>query len=221
MSESQNSVPLTLRKSDMLDDWYLIERRNHDGRTWSEQTEYGSRYQSSARISDADVEGRAREMLGIATAIEERSTFKAKRCAVWFEGDRACFSSPRNSQRPGTVTLEDADNLAKEIREKLEGVRSHGPRHGGQPSNAGSRAQPPLGPEGGVRVHATFVRTRREVVEMDFILPDDSSRQTIFETFQSVQDSGNLRYTPTDEIDDQWAYLNDEEEPLQNTKKGP
>ena len=137
MSESQNSVPLTLRKSDMIDDWYLIERRNHDGRTWSEQTEYGTSYQTSARISDADVEGCAHAMLGIATAIEERSTFRAKRCAVWFEGDRACFSSPRNSQRPGTVTLEDADNLAKEIREKLEGVRSHGPRHGGQPSNAG------------------------------------------------------------------------------------
>jgi hypothetical protein len=72
-----------------------------------------------------------------------------------------------------------------------------------------------------VRVHATFVRTRREVVEMDFILPDDSSRQAIFEKFREVQNSGNLRYTPTDEIDDQWAYLNDEEEPLQNTKKGP
>lgn len=56
---------------------------------------------------------------------------------------------------------------------------------------------------------------------MDFILPDDSSRQAIFEKFREVQNSGNLRYTPTDEIDDQWAYLDDEEEPLQNTKKGP
>jgi hypothetical protein len=66
-----------------------------------------------------------------------------------------------------------------------------------------------------------FVRTRREVCIEEFELPDDSSRQSIFETFQSVQNSGNLRYTPTYEIDDQWAYLNDEEEPLQNTKKGP
>ena len=119
-----SNTPLTLRKSDMLDDWYLIERKHHDGKTWYEPTEYGSRYQSSARISDADVEGCAHEMLGIATAIEERSTFKANRCAVWFDSNRVCFSSPRNSQTPGIVTLEDADNLAKEIREKLEGKLS-------------------------------------------------------------------------------------------------
>ena len=29
----------------------------HDGRTWWEPTEYGSRFMTSARISDADVEG--------------------------------------------------------------------------------------------------------------------------------------------------------------------
>lgn len=123
-TEGKASVPLTLRKSDMLDDWYLIERKHHDGESWFEPTEYGCSYQASARISDADVEGHAHEMLGIATAIEERSTFNAKRCAVWFEGGRVCFSSPRNSQTPGTVTLEDADNLAREIREKLEGELS-------------------------------------------------------------------------------------------------
>jgi len=117
-------VPLTLRKSDMLDDWYLIERKYHDGKTWLEPTEYGYRYQTSARISDADVEGCSQEMLAIATAIETRSEFSAKRCGVWFEGDGVCFSSPRNSQTPGIVTLEDADNLAKEIREKLEGKLS-------------------------------------------------------------------------------------------------
>jgi len=72
-----------------------------------------------------------------------------------------------------------------------------------------------------VRVRGTFVRTRREVVELDFIVPDDSSRQFIFDTFKRLQDSGELRYTPTYEIDDQWFYLDDEEEPLRNTKKGP
>lgn len=72
-----------------------------------------------------------------------------------------------------------------------------------------------------MRVRGTFVRARREVVELDFIVPDDSSRQSIFDTFERLQNSGELRYTPTDEIDDEWFYLNDEVEPLRSTKKGP
>ena len=59
------------------------------------------------------------EMLAIAAAIETRGRFSAKRCAVWFVGDRAFFESPRNSQEPGVVTLADADDLAREIRAAL------------------------------------------------------------------------------------------------------
>lgn len=113
-------IPLTLRKSEFTDDWYLIERRDHDGRRWEERNDYGTEVCKSARFSrNADVEGDAAEMLAIAAAIETRGRFSAKRCAVWFVGDRAFFESPRNSQEPGVVTLADADDLAREIRAAL------------------------------------------------------------------------------------------------------
>lgn len=112
-------IPLTLRKSDAFDDWYLIERRDHDGRRWEEPTPWGVALRKSARISDACVEGSAAEMLAIAAAIETRGRYFADRCAVWFDDDRAFFESPRNSQEPGVATLADADDLAREIRAAL------------------------------------------------------------------------------------------------------
>ena len=116
------SIPLALRKSDDLDDWYLIERRDHDGRTWMEwQSHNVVALRTSARFSDnADVEGSAEEVLAIADAIEARGEYRAKRCAVKVDGDRVYFESPRNSQEPGVVTLADA--LAAEIRATLGGA---------------------------------------------------------------------------------------------------
>lgn len=109
------SVPLVCRGS-VVDDWYVIERRDHDGRSWVERTSYGAAFRTSARFSDADVEGNAEHMLGIATAIETRTEFRAKRCAVAFDGDRVFFWSPRNSEVRGEVSLADADALAAQIR---------------------------------------------------------------------------------------------------------
>lgn len=111
------SVPLTCR--DTGGDWYVIERRDHDGKTWLEPMPYGAAFRTSARFSDADVEGNADHMLGIAAAIERREGFDAKRCAVAFDGDRVFFWSPRNSTTRGEVTLADADALATEIRAVL------------------------------------------------------------------------------------------------------
>lgn len=111
------SVPLTCRNAG--GDWYVIERRDHDGKTWFEPTSYGMAFRTSARFSDADVEGDADNMLGIAAAIERREGFDAKRCAVAFDGDRVFFWSPRNSMTRGEVTLADADALAVEIRAVL------------------------------------------------------------------------------------------------------
>jgi hypothetical protein len=111
---------LTLRKSEWLDDWYIIERAEHDGREWTEPMGgNGFALRTSARFSDADVEGAAVEMLGIAAAIERRGEEGFKRCAVSVDGDKASFWSPRNSQTEGVVSLAAADALAAEIRAKL------------------------------------------------------------------------------------------------------
>lgn len=102
-----------------LDDWYLIERAEHDGRSWFESIPGGAALCLSSRISDADVEGTRAEMLGIAKAIERREAFFAKRCSVSVVGEEAFFKSPRNSMRAALVPLSAADALAAEIRTAL------------------------------------------------------------------------------------------------------
>lgn len=112
------SCPLTLVGKD---DWYTIERAHH-ARKFGMQPdpELGCMMVTySGRISDADVEGTAEEMLSIAEAIEQRGSCSHGRCAVSVEGDLVSFRSPRNSRRDGVVRLEDADALAAEIRAKL------------------------------------------------------------------------------------------------------
>ncbi|HYV99657.1 MAG TPA: hypothetical protein VE967_19515 [Gemmatimonadaceae bacterium] len=111
---------LTIRKSDWIDDWWLIERAEHDGRQWMEKVGPNAMgcgscnfpLRTSSRFSDADVEGYGSEMLSLAAAITERSSFRAKRCAVAVKGQTAEFWSPRNSQEHGVVTIEEADELA-------------------------------------------------------------------------------------------------------------
>lgn len=115
---------LKLAKCGVMDDWYIIEKAKHE---WVEQIvpvpgKPNSMYlHDSSRISDADVEGAAVEMLAIAEAIEQRGSYSAKRCAVDVQGNRALFWSPRNSQREGVASLEEADELAAQIRARLAG----------------------------------------------------------------------------------------------------
>lgn len=111
---------LALVRNEDMGDWYTIERAEHDGREWLQSTGRNSMsVMRSARISDADVEGTAEEMLGIAEAIEKRGTYEAKRCAVAVGSVTASFWSPRNSQTRGTVSLAEADELAAAIRAGL------------------------------------------------------------------------------------------------------
>lgn len=101
-------TPLVLRKSDGLDDWYVIERRNS-----FEQLVEGS-----------TVEGTAQHMLAIADAIQCRSEHTEKRCAVQANCGDAAFWSPRNSNGDVCiVTLADADELAAQIVAELGGSR--------------------------------------------------------------------------------------------------
>lgn len=120
---------LAIRKSEGMDDWYVIERAEHDGRSWMEPIPgipNAMALHLSSRFSDADVEGTADEMLGIAEGIETRDGAGYKRCAVRIDGDRAFFQSPRNSQREGECSLAEADALAKEIRATLSVVDTTG-----------------------------------------------------------------------------------------------
>lgn len=114
-------TPLALSKPDANDNWYLIDRRDHDGREWWEPVEYGRKFCCAHRlVSDADVEGTAADMLGIANAIERRGQYHAKRCAVQVCGDLVEVYRPRGNYRRGVVTLADADALAAEIRATLK-----------------------------------------------------------------------------------------------------
>jgi hypothetical protein len=133
-------MKLILLKTDVLDDWYVIERAEHDGRVWSEPVPGRpdvAVLRSSARFSDADVEGTAEEMRAIARAIRERQQVSFRRCAVdariadagrsgrpVYEAlaaavTRVRFWSPRNSQTPGSTTFEEALELAVQIEKEL------------------------------------------------------------------------------------------------------
>jgi hypothetical protein len=107
---------LTIRKTDCLDDWYLIELADHDGREWLEPVGMGLAFRRSARFSDADVEGDGREMLALAAAIERNGDARFKRCAVDAWGSTVEMWSPRNSSERGTCTREEALELAQQIR---------------------------------------------------------------------------------------------------------
>jgi len=113
-------MKLTLKQSDNLADWYLIERAEHNHTAWFVPIEGGMAFQHSGRISDADVEGTAAEMLAIADAIMARKeNCDAYRCAVDASVEPVRFWSPRNSQEVGKCSLMEADELAAEIRRVL------------------------------------------------------------------------------------------------------
>jgi|GEM_PF-7039520 len=111
---------LTLVKCDGFEDWYTIERAEHEGRQWMKPIgPHSMALMCSSRISDADVEGTRAEMLEIAKAIRERKSAWFKRCAVSFNDGSAWFESPRNSTLAGSCALGEADELAAEIEAKL------------------------------------------------------------------------------------------------------
>ena len=110
-------MKLALRKSDSMEDWYLIERAEHGGAMEMRRCEDGHGYYlwCESRISNADVEGGFDEMRAIANAIRDRSEVGFERCAVRVEGDRVFFCSPRNSTEDGECSLAEADDLAAQI----------------------------------------------------------------------------------------------------------
>ena len=113
-------MKILLVKSGNLDDWYTIERAEHDGRQWLEPTGRNSAtYMYSGRISDACVEGPADEMREIAKAIKAHGSVSFKRCAVRVAGDVAYFCSPRNSIHEAEVPVADAEVFAEQALAEL------------------------------------------------------------------------------------------------------
>jgi hypothetical protein len=110
-------VELACRKSDGMTDWYVIERKHHDGREWFERTGSNSfSLRTSARIGNADIEGSGAEMKAIARAIKDRREARFRRCAVRVRDDgNVEMSSPRNSHGPSLVPYARATVLADEI----------------------------------------------------------------------------------------------------------
>lgn len=120
MPRKRSEMPrLKLETSDSLNDWYTIERAEHDGTAEMRDAGTHAYLYLAVRISDACVEGTADHMRRIAAGIKSRDGHREKRCAVRIEGDRAFLWSPRNSQQEGECTLAEADALADEIVAKL------------------------------------------------------------------------------------------------------
>lgn len=115
-------MKIVLKKSDALKDWYLIVRAEHDGLQWLERTGPNSmRLMLSERISDADIEGSADEMLALAEAIQNRKNIEFRRCAVEFVGYEVHLWSPRNSIKEGVVSIREADEFAEHVMQELGG----------------------------------------------------------------------------------------------------
>jgi hypothetical protein len=119
------NIQLTIRKSSCMDDWYLIERKYHDGKEWFNKIPGGSELCCSSRIGNADIEGTGEEMLSIAKAIDEMKNIGFRRCAVEFTKDGVLFASPRNTIDTGpSVTLDNAKALSLEIKSLIGSARN-------------------------------------------------------------------------------------------------
>lgn len=113
-------VALTVVKGGSLDDWWLIERAEHDGRQWLERTGPNSMaLRCSSRITNADIEGTSLEMLAVAGAIVGRIQIAFKRVGVNVTAEGVELWSPRNSTYRCRVPYARAMALADEIVVKI------------------------------------------------------------------------------------------------------
>ncbi len=112
-------IKLTISKGS-FDDWWVLERIEHDNKTWNEPMEYGSRYCMSRRLEKTtDIEGPAREWSAIRKAILDETTISFTRCSIEHRKQGFLIESPRNSQEPILISASSAIYLANEIERKL------------------------------------------------------------------------------------------------------
>ena len=100
-----------------MDDWYVIQKANHDGRNWFAPIKGGGQhFMCSSRIGNADIEGDKKEMLVLARAILDGEKCAFRRCSVSKpKNGRVHLNSPRNSIGYASVPVEQAHALARQI----------------------------------------------------------------------------------------------------------
>jgi hypothetical protein len=119
VAKPDDDVRAIVVRSEHMTDWWTIERAEHPNARWMKPVEYGSTLMYSGRISDACVEGTSMEMIELAAAIENGESESFKRCAVQKVEGGYLFSSPRNSQHPGFLSLGRSLEVARDIRAKV------------------------------------------------------------------------------------------------------
>ncbi len=104
--------PLVLYKVDFINDWYRLERQGRRTRP---------RYTPEAALTDAPVEGEAREMRQLAAAILARGSYVGRhnRCQVRVLDRRVLLWSPEVSTQVASVPRAYADQLARQIQAVL------------------------------------------------------------------------------------------------------
>ncbi len=118
-------MKILLNKVEDMDDWYTIIRAEHEGREWIEKiSENHSSYRNSERLDDngsACIEGTSEHMLEISEAIKNKSASYFKRVAVAYseKNNGFYFWSPKNSKEKVLIPLEDAEDLMRQIYEKI------------------------------------------------------------------------------------------------------
>ena len=112
-------IKLTIRPSS-IDNWWVLERLEHDNKIWQESTEYGSRFCTSGRLEKTtDIEGESEQWKEMAEAIKKGTEYSARRCSVKCLSYGVELESPRNSSEPTLVSWDSAIFLMKEIEKKL------------------------------------------------------------------------------------------------------
>lgn len=109
---------VVMRRPTASEDWFVIERYDHDGRVWHEEHQGGIRRMQSANLSpESTIDGSRREMLALAYAIMsgDMATAVFKRCAVACVVDGVFFWSPKNSDTEVLIKRERALDLARDI----------------------------------------------------------------------------------------------------------
>lgn len=113
------NVPFKVKRSEFVQDWYVVVRTHHDGKTWLEPAVHeGVPYLSlktSERLSDADIEGTREEMIALMTAILDGKEASFKRCGAEPVDDGWLLGSPRNSTEWAFVSTENARKAAQEF----------------------------------------------------------------------------------------------------------
>lgn len=114
-------MKIILVQSDYGNDWYTIQRADHEGRAWLEEVHKGClALMCSERLSpESCIEGDAFDMIELARCILKKEDCESTRCAVMFEGEFVYFWSPRNSLHKTPVGIDDATEFAHSVLTQL------------------------------------------------------------------------------------------------------